>query len=393
MRLSSCISRMTGIGPGARETDVVRPANRMRCGPGARRLTPALLAALLLPACSMQTIETRNNIALRQQVHTAVPAAWRQAAETITDITPLATTPEIRQFALAIVGRSTDPEERMIALARGIISDDGLGMKYEAEATHTASEAFQSGMGNCMGFANLLIASARELGLNAQYELVSQWPDWDRVGNVLVSSLHMRVASHVTGKRLTFDIYPSPVAPTFSAYPVSDNEALAHHLNNLAMAALGQGDDANAYAYMFKAIETSPHTAFIWSNLGILLSRHDLDTLAEAAFQEALLIEPDGLSALSNLQRLYNAQGRYEKARQLDSQLARHRERNPYYHARLGQTAYEQGNFEEAIAHFRDAIRRKKNERYFYVQLAKSYEQLGMDRQALSASNKARTMN
>ena len=384
---------MTGIEPGTSDTVAAQAVNRM-CGvPRALWLASALVVVLLLSACGTQNAETRNNIALRQQVHAAVPAAWRQAAETTSDITPLATTPEIRQFAHATVRGNADPEQRIVALARGLISNDALGMKYQADATHTAAEAFQLGSGNCMGFANLLIALAREAGLNAQYELVSQWPDWDKVGNVLVSSLHMRVASRVAGKRLTFDFYPDPIEPTFSAHPVSDNDALAHHLNNLAMNALRQGDNAQAYAYMFKAIETSPHTAFIWSNLGILLSRHKLESLAEAAFQEALLIEPDGLSALSNLQRLYSAQGRHEEAMQLDSQLVRHRDRNPYYHARLGQRAYEQGSYEEAIGHFKDAIRRKKNERNFYVQLSKSYEQLGMDRLALSASNKARAVN
>lgn len=384
---------MTGIEPVTGDSVVAQAVNRLRGSPRTLRLAPALFVALLLAACSTQTAATRDNVALRQQVHVAVPAAWRQAAETSGDIYPLATTPEIRKFATATVRGSTDPEQRIIALARGIISEDGLGMKYEAEATRTASEAFQLGTGNCMGFANLLIALARETGLNAQYELVSQWPNWDKVGNVLVSSQHMRVASRIAGKRLTFDFYPDPIELTFSAHPVSDSEALAHHLNNLAMDALRLGDYAQAYAHIFKAIEISPDTAFIWSNLGILLSRHELETLAEATFQEALLIEPDGLSALSNLQRLYSTQGRLDEAQQLDHLLATHRDRNPYYHARLGQHAYEQGDYEEAIRHFKDAIRRKKNERNFYVHLSKSYEQLGMDRLALSASNKARAMN
>jgi len=353
----------------------------------------APIAALALTACAAQAPDTRDNAALRQEIHTAVPASWREAVATADDISPLAMTPELREFVHTATKGTTDREERMLALTRAIIDDDGIGLTHVPEDTHTASEAFQSGTGNCIGFSNLLIASARELGLNARYELVSHWPVWDKVGNVVVASLHMRVVSRVAGNRLVFDFYPDPIESRFSAQPVSDDDALAHHLNNLAMAAMRSGEDAHAYALMSKAIESSPGTAFIWSNLGILLSRHDLDSLAEAALREALLIEPDVLSALSNLQRLYMGQGRYEEARRLDSQVEKYRARNPYYHAWLGQRAYEQGNFEEAVGHFKDAIRRKKNERNFYVQLSRSYDQLGMSHLALTARNKAQAID
>ena len=353
----------------------------------------ALIAALALTACAARAPDTRDNTALRQKIHTAVPASWREAVATADDISPLAMTPELREFVHAAVKGTNDREERMLALTRAIVGDDGLGLTYVPEATNTASEALRSGAGNCIGFSNLLIASARELGLNAQYELISRWPNWDKVGSVLVRSIHMRVVSRVAGNRLSFDFHPDPIESVSSAQPLSDDDALAHHLNNLAMAAMHRGEDAHAYALMGKAIESSPGTAFIWSNLGILLSRHDLDSLAEAALLEALLIEPDRLSALSNLQRLYMGQGRYEKARRLDSQLEKYRSRNPYYHAWLGQRAYEQGNFEEAVGHLKDAIDRKNNERNFYVQLSRSYEQLGKSHLALKARNKARAID
>jgi Tfp pilus assembly protein PilF len=359
----------------------------------ASHLILALVAALALTACATQAPDTRNNAVLHQKIHTTVPASWRDATETVDDISPLAMTPEMREFAHAAIKGITDRKKQMIALTRAIIHDSGLGLTLVPEATYTASEVFKSGTGNCIGFSNLLIAAARELGLSAQYELVSHWPDWDKVGNVVVSSQHIRVVSRIAGRRVVFDYYPDPIEPRFSARPLSDDDALAHHLNNLAMSAMNRGDDANAFALMSKAIESSPATAFIWSNLGILLSRHDLDSLAEAALREALLIEPEGLGALSNLQRLYVRQGRHEEARRLDSQVRKYRMRNPYYHAWLGQRAYEQGNFQQAVEHFKNAIRRKKNESNFYVQLSRSYDQLGTSHLASKARNKARAID
>lgn len=349
----------------------------------------ALILALLLSACAGQVPETRNNAALRQEIDAAVPASWREAAQSARDVSPLAMSPELRAFVYAAVEGTTDREDRILALTRAIVDEEGLGLKYVQDATYTASQTFRSGTGNCIGFSNLLIASARELGLNAQYELVLHWPDWDKVGDLLVGSLHMRVVSRVAGKQLVFDFYPEPIESSYASRPLSDDDARAHHLNNLAMAAMSRGEDAYAYALMRRAIEWSPATAFIWSNLGVLLSRHELYSMAEAALNEALLIEPDGLSALSNLQRLYMSQGRDEKARWLDERLERYRARNPYYHARLGQMAYEQGDFAAAVEHFKNAIRRKKKEHDFYVQLSRSYERLGRSELALKALNRA----
>jgi Flp pilus assembly protein TadD len=123
------------------------------------------------------------------------------------------------------------------------------------------------------------------------------------------------------------------------------------------------------------------------------LSRYDLDLLAEAAFKEALLISPDGLSALSNLQRLYSLQGRHAEAQQLEDQLRQYRERNPYYHSWQGEQAYEQGNYREAVAHYKEAIGLKKNVREFYVGLSESYAKLGKSSAASRAASKARTID
>jgi transglutaminase-like putative cysteine protease len=128
--------------------------------------TLALIAALALTACAAQAPNTRDNAALRQTIHTVVPASWREAVETANDISPLAMTPELREFVHAAVKGSTDREQRMRALTQAIIDDDGLGLTYVSDATHTASEVFQSGTANCIGFSNILIASARELGLD-----------------------------------------------------------------------------------------------------------------------------------------------------------------------------------------------------------------------------------
>jgi len=314
-------------------------------------------------------------------------------AATIEEISPLTVSPDLRDFLHSTVRSNTEPRERILALTEAIIDVDGIGLVYDGDATHTASEAFRSGTGNCLGFSNLLVASARELGLNARFELVSHRLSWQKVGDALVGTLHVRVISTVGANRMAFDFYPLPLESGFTTHTISDAEALAHHLNNLAVKSMQDGDNARAYGLLYRAIEASPGIGFIWSNLGTLLSRHELISLAEAAYKEALLISPDGLSALSNLQRLYLGQGLHAEARELEDQLQQHRQHNPYYHSSQAEQAYEQGDYQEAVSHYKEAIRLKKKSSEFYIGLSESYTKLGNSRAALRAAKKAQAID
>jgi len=233
-----------------------------------------LIFVLAITGCVAQSPTQRDNAELRRTIYDAVPDDWRIAADSADEISPLAVSPDLRQFILSTVRRPADDREKMLTLTEAILDSDGIGLVYDADATHTASEAFQSGLANCMGFSNLLVASVRELGLKAHFELVLQSPRWDFIHGVLVETLHVRVVGLVSGRRMVFDFYPLPIKSGYSTRPLTDIDALAHHLNNLAVRYMQQGNSARAYALLHKAIETSPSIAFVWSNLGVLLSRH-----------------------------------------------------------------------------------------------------------------------
>lgn len=356
-------------------------------------LCTCLLLGGLLSGCASAPAESPDNDALRRSIHDAVPSSWRMTAATIDEISPLMVSPDLRDYLHSTVRSSAEPRERILALTEAIIDAEGIGLVYDGDATHTAAEAFQSGTGNCLGFSNLLVASARELGLNARFELVSHRLSWQKVGEALVGTLHVRVVSTVGAKRMVFDFYPLPLESGFTTQAISDADALAHHLNNLAVNSMQDGDNAGAYGLLYKAIEASPGIGFIWSNLGIVLSRHELDSLAEAAYKEALLISPEGLTAASNLQRLYIGQGRHAEAQELKDQLLQHRERNPYYHSSQAEQAFEQGDYQEAVVHYKEAIRLKKNFAEFYVGMSESYAKLGNSKAALRAARKAQNID
>jgi Flp pilus assembly protein TadD len=344
---------------------------------------------LLVAGCAAQRSDTRDNRAMLQSIFEAVPESWQHAAVSGDDIVPLEVSPELREFIDQAVAGESGGRQRMLSIVEAILDERGIGLTYEPDATLTAAEAFQSGIANCMGFSNLLVASARELGLNAKYELVSHRLRWDKFDDVLVGTLHVRVIGFFSGRKMVFDFYPLPIEPGSVAEVLSDSDAKTHHLNNLAADEIRDGNAAAAYGLLHRAIETSPDIGFVWSNLGLLLLRNDMADLAEAAFEEAIAIEPERMSTLSNLQRLYYLQGRDSEAMELDSRLEQYRQKNPYFHAWLGDEAFAQGDYEQAIEHFEDAIVRKKDEPFFYFRLSDSFEALGMRDAATRAYEKA----
>ena len=346
------------------------------------RLSTCLLLAGILAGCASQPQAVLRQSDLQYVLDEAVPVSWRAAAEQYTVIDPLAIDEKLSEFVRSTAKPTASKRSRVLALTSAIIDKKGVGLTYDAGATHTAVEAFESGRGNCLGFANLLIAAAREAGVKAKFELVSNFQNWEKHGDLVITSLHVRVVAIASGRRMIFDFHPQPVKSGSWQDTLTDLEALSHHLNNLAVRSMQNNDASAAYAKLRAAIDISPHIGFLWSNLGSLLVRGGMTELAETAFQEALRVTPDWAPAVSNLQSLYTRLGRTEDAGVLALQIERHRKRNPYYQFWLGQVAFDGARYADAVRHYRSAIRLKKDDREFYFRLADAYTQLGDDRAA-----------
>lgn len=349
----------------------------------------ASLVLLVFSGCQTAAIPIETNRALIRTIHQSVPPSWQQAALTVPNIDPLAVSSELAAFVRSHAANRPTARARMLAIAQAIFEPQGVGLTYDESATHTAEQTFATGLGNCMGFSNLMVAAARAAGLRADFELMSDYANWQQQGDLLVRTMHVRVVSRTRNQRMIFDFYPEPVSPGAWSKKLTDEQARAHHLNNLAAEFLQDDDYPDAYAYLRSALDISPGASFIWSNLGALLSRQELTVLAEAAYQEAIRLDPEQLTAVSNLQRLYQRTGRTAEAEALDSRVAAYRERNPYFHYWQAEQAYEEGDYETAEQHYRRAIKLKNDERQFHVALARAYYKQGKVLAARKAINKS----
>ena len=107
--------------------------------------------------------------------------------------------------------------------------------------------------------------------------------------------------------------------------------------------------------------------AGLWVNLGVLYARHGKYEHAEAAYLRALELDGKEPSALANLALVYQALGKSKLAAEYGERVQGYRERNPYYHFASATRAYEQQQFEAALASVRKALRIKPDEHEFYT--------------------------
>jgi tetratricopeptide (TPR) repeat protein len=340
---------------------------------GTRALGVALVV-LLLSACATQLSIKPPKISSLSPLQTPGGELGAVAAASSVE-TPdlLGLSPEMRAFVDTYVNQRTQ-FQRLQTLHSSLRSQAFVGMKYDPEAGGTAAEAFDRGSANCLAYAHLFVSMARYAGLNARYLFFNLRPQWARHGDRVALRQHVNVLVELRkGAQYVVDIDPLQRDHIASARRLDDDEAFALYHGNLAMEALLNGEQEQAFSQAVRAIDLGAETDFLWVNLGAIYRRGGQDDAAEQSYLTALQLNPDSGSAMNNLSVLYLAQGDPLRSEQWQSKIAQHRQRNPYYHAYLGGQALEAGDPNQAIEHYRDAIALQDSDADFYYQLARVY--------------------
>ena len=124
--------------------------------------------------------------------------------------------------------------------------------------------------------------------------------------------------------------------------------------------------------------------------MGVLLSRQEKLYEAKQAYMTAIILDPRGESAANNLERIYRQTGESDKADAMAARIEQNRLRNPYYHYAMGEKQLAMGNPRGAAKHFKNAIRRKDDERLFHYALAETQIALGKYKKASKSLDAAR---
>jgi Tfp pilus assembly protein PilF len=253
--------------------------------------------------------------------------------------------------------------------------------------TLTARQSLDSNYGNCLSLAILTKALADLAGVRVSYELVTTTPVFQREEDIILSSQHVRTLlyeqSHsdrsgfyVWGRTgIIVDYFPSRGSRRLRS--VDENEFIAMFYRNKAAEFMIKKDLANAYAYIQKAIQLVPLDPQALNILAVLHSHIGREDKAEEIYQYALQYSKETLEILSNYHAYLRRQGRDDEAKQLEPKIAKYENPNPYVWVDLGNRAYANQDYYQAIRFYRKATKMADYIHEPYLGMSRSYFQLG----------------
>lgn len=326
--------------------------------PGRHWFAVALaLLSIVLQACSTSPHSTRH-------VSELPPLQLQDRVIPVDEVARQAPTPDLlaidddmREFVRLYTRDMSNDHQRLLMLHRAVTGAGSLNLQYQPFAEGTASEVFHRGSANCLSYANLMVALAREAGLDARYQWLEVRPQWTRMGERVMVRLHVNVVVKLRrGHQYMVDIDPLPTRDIAGSREISDGDARALYHNNIAMDALANEDLAQAWLHGVRALQLSPQEPHLWVNLGAIYRYAGQLDAAEANYLYALELDPWERSAMNNLTVLYGMQGRDEEREHWLSRVAHYRNANPYFHAWLGDQAADSGDWHEALQHYDEAL-------------------------------------
>jgi Flp pilus assembly protein TadD len=325
----------------------------------ARALAPAcvVLAAVLLGGCATAVDDRR----LAQRI---APLQLEDRSVAVADALsgpPLGLL-ELNDEMKAFVQQTTEgyhnERARLQALHSAIKDERGLDLRYDPFADGNAQDVFERRTANCLSYAHMFVALAREADLDAHYQWMEVRPEWQRIGERVAVRLHVNVQIKTRdGEQFMVDIDPLQRSEVAGARLMSDEEGIALAHNNVAMLALSEDRPEEAWRSLVRGLAVAPGLSQLWVNLGAIYRYTGQLDDAERAYNEALRVNPVDRSAMNNLVVLYEQMERYSEADRWLARLRRYRNRNPYYHESLGEDALAAGDLAAAYEHYREAWR------------------------------------
>ena len=262
-------------------------------------------------------------------------------------------------------------------LRRMLFHEDGLDINYDESLTKTASETFESKLGNCLSMTNLFVAAARHIGIDARYQIVAVQPTWEKSNDTMIRYKHIVATGRLRGgSEYIVDFLPEFELGARRSRVISDRHGVALYYSNLGAEHIIRARPAQAIRYLRTSLSIEPDLTDTWNNMGAAMQRLGRLRLAEFSFKNAIKLSASNSMAISNLARYYVGSGQAEKARTLERVAASYRQRNPYYFYLRAQQAFDGNDHEEAIRLLNKAIRLKRDAD-FYMARAESYERLG----------------
>jgi tetratricopeptide (TPR) repeat protein len=295
-------------------------------------------------------------------------AAATPTVELPSDVVPtpvvdvLALTPEMRRWVHGEVPTTLAPIEQLDMLVRKLQAKDGAGMRYDAWYTVSAAEAFTTRRFNCLTFAHLVVALARELGLDAYYIEARYRERYNREGDLVLLASHVTVGWGEGVRGWAVEFGPQRRLDTSQVHRIDDRRALALHYANLGAIALRNGDPDAALADLATAVAVDPGSGAVWVNLGVALRRRGDTAGAEASYRRAIHEDDNLMPGYANLYALLRLTGRKAETAALVAEIIRMPNRDPWLLLAMGDECMTARDLAAAERLFRQANARARDE-------------------------------
>lgn len=323
---------------------------------------------------------------------------------------------------------STDSEHERYTKMRSWIYRHFRDYDFDVTETYSLGQLNTNRKINCLSFSAMFMAAARYVDVPADFQLVLAPPYWDKNGDNWINNQHINVTGNVAvgedynadqrfkrnsvvdplnssshfvwsvvgasgfsgSLRYTADINPAVLSINSGRKRITEQQVVSLFYSNKSIEALLDKDLPLAYVYTKHALEADPDSSIAWNNLGVIYARVDRQDFSVAAYRRAIELDDKMYSAKSNLANSYRASGQEQQAELIEEEIESFRNQNPYYHSALAEGSIAAGDFQDAIEHLQEAVAHKRNEHFFYHQLAIVNQQLG-DREAVIENlNRAR---
>ncbi|WP_262992399.1 tetratricopeptide repeat protein [Alteromonas salexigens] len=293
---------------------------------------------------------------------------------------------EAAAFVAGAMSPNRSDHYNMRQLVKNIFEYSDAGLQYRNSANTVASRTFQNQTANCLSLSIMTYAMAAHAGYRAQFYEVDIPEYWTRRDgySLLNGHINLRISlpdeQNVTRMQddyMDVDFDPQNVREYFPRRKLKKRVVLSMFYNNKGADALIASSYSKAYAYFRKAALLSPELPQSWVNLGVLYRQQDAYAAAEEAYERAIALDNENFTAWENLAILYRYTDRHDQADQIAARLERRREDNPFYHFILGEQALEAEQLEEALTHYRRAMRLDSTRHEVLFGLGKTYFEMG----------------
>ncbi|PIW59743.1 hypothetical protein [Shewanella sp. CG12_big_fil_rev_8_21_14_0_65_47_15] len=273
--------------------------------------------------------------------------------------------------------------------------------RYQDNLTQIASETYAQRAGNCMSLVVMTSALADIFNIETEFQDIAIEPVWDKQGDFYLINGHVNLrllpptnthTVYVSSHAILVDFMPERALRGYDKTQINRQTLITMFYNNMAAEALVDGDLDRAYALIKAGLKRGQFVP-AFNTLAVIYRHRGDEKRAEQVYRYALKFDPNDMTTLYNLAVILGDQGRLDEWAEVHKVLELARIRNPYYYYDMAQQAFDEHQYDEALAWYQRALARADYRHEFFFGLSQTYWALGDEKRAKLNMEKAMALS